>query len=194
MSLQSNSPVVIDTMAWSCLKKIGSSCENIDHPFCQKVKASSAGENSFQTRLLLGKMRVSECEGEKLSGEEFVSSAQPLAWQEFNFALKKESKGDLKSAWVLFENLIKKSDTPDYLKAEAIRRMSLHPELFEVKSLNELVYEIETFEHRQESAVVVAAVFQKLNLTELAQNLLEDHNLKSPSSPSRVPASRLEEK
>lgn len=177
MAKKFESPIVLDTMAWSCMRKVSLSCEGVSHPFCQKVEEAKMSENVLQTRVLLGKMKLSECRGEKVKPTQYLSKRQPSSWKKFIYALSKESRGDEKSAWSLYFDVVKSSSSPDYLKAEAVYRMTLHPELSELKDLNRHLSRIETFEHRRQAAEIMVSMYQKLNLLQLAQGLVEEYQL-----------------
>lgn len=195
MAQVSDSPVVLDTMAWACLKKISDSCEESSHLFCRAVSEADSNLTTYQTRVLLGKMRIEECSGRKPVAADYLSKGQPKAWKDFVYAHSKEKRGDFKSAWSLYSQIVKDESTPDYLKAEAIRRMTSRPDLSEINELKRLVSEIDTFESRKESALLVAEVFYKLELFDVAQALSEEYGLDSFDIESeRLPASLEEEK
>lgn len=189
-----DSPIVLDTMAWSCMKKVSMSCDSMGHPFCQRVDDANLRENINQTRVLLGKMKLSECRGEKIKPTAYLSNQQSSSWKKFVYALSKESKGDEKSAWSLYFDVVRSSSSPDYLKAEAVYRMTKHPDLAELKNLNSELTHIETFEHRKQAAEIMVSMYQKLNLPQLAQGLAEEYQL-GPLflDDSRMPASELED-
>lgn len=176
---QSDSPIVLDSLAWSCLKKIEHSCDQASHPFCQQVAESNSDEVRFQTRVLLGKLRLNECAQNAFYSADYLSSGQIQSWKDLVYAFSKESKGDFKSAWSLYGDIVERSTTPDHLKAEALRRMALHPDLSEVKSLSSYIEHLDAYEYKQESAKWIAQVYQNLDLMEMAQNLRSDFNLPS---------------
>lgn len=190
MAEEFDSPVVLDTMAWSCLKKISNSCDQTGHPFCRAVMEASRTENLYQTRVLLSKIRLNECTGNEFYTREYLTEGQPRVWSDFLYALSKEKRGDVKSAWSLYADVVRSPSTPDYLKAEAVRRMTMNPELAEVRDLKALLSEIDTFEDRKESAQRVAEVFNKLELFEIARSISDeyDFDLKDHGK-TRLPAS-----
>ncbi len=194
MTRDSNSPVVLDTMAWACLKKISQGCEESAHLFCDKTVTRSKSVFSHQPRVALANLRVKECRGEPVDSGDYLTSSSSEAWKEFLYAYRKELKEDLKSAWSLYAQLAKSEDAPNYLKAEAIRRMSLNPELAKVEDLENLIEKIDSFEERREAAKYVAEIYFKLDFVAEADSLLKEYKLEMPlKDHSRLPASEVEE-
>jgi len=164
MEKDSESPVVSDTMAWSCLKKISKSCENTSDSFCRRMMEADPSDYFYQPRILLSQIRMNECQGNEVDPNSYAKSGQPRAWKEFIYALDKEKKGDMKSAWSLYAEVARLESTPDYLRAEAIRRMSLHPDISDISALKDLASNIETYENRHEAAQDVRKVYRRLHL------------------------------
>ena len=188
-----NSPVVMDTKAWSCLRKIESSCQESGNEFCRSVAEVPTSTMAFQPRVLLSKIRLKECESKKLNLQAFEADGQTLSWRDFVYALEKEKKGDHRSAWKLYGDLVRSPSAPDYLKYESIRRMSLHPDLVEVGELGELVSQVESYEYRRDSANHAIEALSLFKQDEIALKLQEKYNLE-PTESQRLPASLREGK
>tara|TARA_Y100001933_G_scaffold250934_1_gene287840 strand:- start:1092 stop:1547 length:456 start_codon:yes stop_codon:yes gene_type:complete len=148
---------------------------------------------AFQPRVLLSKIRLKECESKKLNLQAFEADGQTLSWRDFVYALEKEKKGDHRSAWKLYGDLVRSPSAPDYLKYESIRRMSLHPDLVEVGELGELVSQVESYEYRRDSANHAIEALSLFKQDEIALKLQEKYNLE-PTESQRLPASLREGK
>jgi uncharacterized RDD family membrane protein YckC len=110
---------------WMCSQQLQNSCSAAQSPAC-RLRAPQEEFAVSDSHAALADLLALECQGESaVDYAELIDSVNDLAWKTFLRAALKSQMQDRATAANLLSSLLEYPATPDILKIEAVRRLSM---------------------------------------------------------------------